>query len=88
MLRCLIDALGDALAVRVGAPARSCGPDELSLLTALTERASAENLAAMIERCLQAEVQLDRYVQLSLVVEGLLDSLVHGLRDEALALRP
>jgi DNA polymerase-3 subunit delta' len=87
VLRCLIDALGDALAVRVGAPAPSCGSDELPLLTALTERASAENLAAMIERCLQAEVQLDRYVQLSLVVEGLLDSLVHGLRDEPLALR-
>ena len=41
---------------------------------------------AMIERCLEAEIQLDRYIQVAVVLEGLMDGLVRMLREtEAMA---
>jgi DNA polymerase III subunit delta' len=80
VLRLLIEALNDALNICVDAPVRSCGPDEEALLRVLAERASPETFIAMIERCLEAEVQLDRYIQLAVVSEGLMDALVQTMR--------
>jgi DNA polymerase-3 subunit delta' len=81
VLRLLIEALTDALSLSVGGPARSCAPEEEVLLRTLAERASPETFMSQIERCFEAEVQLDRYIQLAVVLEGLLDSLVHTNRE-------
>jgi hypothetical protein len=44
-------------------------------LQELLKLADTERLLAMIERCMEADAQLDRYVQVSLVIEGLVDAL-------------
>ena len=79
LLRLLIEALCDALHLQLGAPVRSCAPDEQALLRTLADRASSTTILALIERCLQAELQLGRYIQVSLVLEGLMDSLCPSL---------
>ncbi len=85
MLRLLVEALNDAVNLQFGVPVRSCGPNEQALLRTLAEQAPTEAILAMIERCLEAEVQLDRYIQLGLVLEGLMDSLVQSLRHQPAA---
>jgi DNA polymerase-3 subunit delta' len=75
MLRLLIEAFSDVMRLQAGATARSAEPAELPLLNALAERARPEKINAAIERCLETETQLDRYVQISLVLEGLMDAL-------------
>jgi DNA polymerase-3 subunit delta' len=74
-IRLLVEALTDVLRLQAGAPARSAEPAELPLLTSLAQRADADKIAAMLERCLETEAHLGRYVQLSLVLEGLMDAL-------------
>jgi DNA polymerase-3 subunit delta' len=75
LLRMLIDFLTDALAVRHGAePGRSDTADQPALKE-LAARTTPDVLMAALERCLDADDQLDRYVQIALVLEGLLDAL-------------
>jgi hypothetical protein len=45
------------------------------LVQELLKRADTERLLGMIERCMETDARLDRYVQVSLVIEGLLDAL-------------
>jgi hypothetical protein len=78
VFRLLIEAFRDVLGICVGGPVRSGAADERVLLTTLAGRAGTETILARIERCMEAQAQLDRYIQLGLVVEGLIDSLVHG----------
>jgi DNA polymerase-3 subunit delta' len=75
VLRLLIEALNDVLRVEAGLPPRSSDAEELITLRALAARAGLEKILALLERCLEAEVQLNRYVQIALVLEGLLDAL-------------
>jgi DNA polymerase-3 subunit delta' len=75
VLRLLIEFLKDALAVSLGGPPKLAEAEDLHLLNGLTGRLQAEQLVALLERCLEADVQIDRYVQLVLVVEALLDAL-------------
>jgi DNA polymerase-3 subunit delta' len=87
-LRLLIEALTDAIRLQSGAPARSADSAELPLLASLAQKAPPEKIQAMLERCLETETQLGRYVQLSLVLEGLLDALGQMLDEPgALSLR-
>ncbi|HWY86921.1 MAG TPA: hypothetical protein VNX28_09365, partial [Gemmataceae bacterium] len=58
-----------------GAEPKSADPDDLRLLRVLQNRASLEKILALLERCLETEQQIDRYVQLTLVLEALLDAL-------------
>ena len=77
-IRLLIEALTDVLRLQAGAPARSAESAEsaeLAWLASLAQRVDADKIAAMLERCLETETYLGRYVQLSLVLEGLMDSL-------------
>ena len=53
-------------------------PRACAVLRVLAERADAETILAHMDRCMEAEAQLDRYIQLGLVAEALIDSLVHG----------
>jgi DNA polymerase-3 subunit delta' len=75
MLRLLIESFTDAARVQAGAAARSAESAELPLLASLAQRAGPDKIHALVERCLEAEAHLGRYVQMSLVLEGLLDAL-------------
>ena len=81
VLRLLVEALADALNLSVGAAVRELDPDDLRLLKALTTRASAEKTLELMERCLETEQQIGRYVQLSLVLEALVDALGQLLEE-------
>jgi len=75
LLRFLIDFLDDALALRLESSPKSDDPDDLPLLRSFASRHDVETLLKMLDRCLDAEFHLDRYVQLVLACEALLDAL-------------
>jgi len=75
MLRLLIESLVDALRLQAGAAPRSAESADLPLVESLAQRAGIEKIEAALERCLETETHLGRYVQISLVLEGLVDSL-------------
>jgi DNA polymerase-3 subunit delta' len=77
VLRLLTDFLDDALALAVGATPRRTPPEDLPLLEALAGRAGMGALLALLERCLEADRQVERNVQLVLVLEALLDAAGH-----------
>ncbi len=81
-LKLIIEALTDAIRIQAGAPARSADSAELPLLASLAQKAAPEKIHALLERCLETETHLGRYVQLSLVLEGLLDALGQLLDDQ------
>ncbi len=73
VLRLLMAFLKDALALAVG-DARANSEDAQDARS-LVQKTTPDQILHMLERCLEAEMHLDRYVQISLVLEGLLDSL-------------
>jgi DNA polymerase-3 subunit delta' len=75
MLRLLIESFTDVLRLQAGASPRSVEAAELPYLTTLAQRADGEKIQAILERCLETETHLGRYVQISLVLEGLLDAI-------------
>lgn len=75
MLWLLIETFTDALRLQAGATPRSAQSAELPLLERLAQRAGADKIQAVLERCLETEMQVGRYIQLSLVLEGLMDAL-------------
>jgi DNA polymerase III subunit delta' len=74
-LALLIASFTDVLRVQAGVAPRSAEAAELPLLEALANRAQADKILALLERCLETETHTSRYVQLSLVLEGLMDAL-------------
>ena len=74
-MRLLIESFTDVLRLQAGAAPRSAESAELPLLASLAQRADTEKILALLERCLETETQVGRYVQLSLVLEGLMDAL-------------
>jgi DNA polymerase-3 subunit delta' len=81
VLRLLIEFLDDALRLRLGGEARLAEPDDQRLLSELAERLDPERLLEVLERCLEGDAQIDRRVQLVLVLEALLDALGQQLRS-------
>jgi DNA polymerase III subunit delta' len=75
VLRLLITFFGDVLAVGLGTTPRLGDPEELAMLHKLAERISPEKLLTILERCLEADLQIPRFIQLDLVLEALLDAL-------------
>jgi DNA polymerase-3 subunit delta' len=75
VLRLLIDFLDDALTVALNGTPRRTENDERSGLEALARRAGPDRLLEALERCLEADRQIDRRVQLVLILEGLMDAL-------------
>jgi hypothetical protein len=78
-LKLLVELLDDALRLSLGKPARIADPGELLDLENLAQRAGPERLLAMLERCLEGDAQIDRRVQLVLVLEALADALEQRL---------
>lgn len=75
VLRLLVDFLADALAVSVGKRPRLDDPGDLRLLQRLAERADPDKLIALLDRCMEGDFQIDRRVQLVLILEALVDAL-------------
>ena len=72
MLRLVQAFLADALALSLGGQPRLDDAADRTLLLQLCARASPEKILLLLERTLETEKQLDRYVQVSLVLEALL----------------
>lgn len=83
VLRLLVAFLEEALARSLGEAKESAGEDA-ALLDGFTRRAATDTILAMLDRCLEAEFHLDRYVQLVLAVEGLVDAVTQLLERGAL----
>ncbi|HZT82097.1 MAG TPA: DNA polymerase III subunit delta' [Gemmataceae bacterium] len=75
VLRLLIALVEDALAISLGGTPRLTEAEDLRVLEGLTRRVETGRLLEVLERCLEADAQIDRRVQLALVVEALADAL-------------
>lgn len=69
------DLLGDALRLRSGQASRMADADDLAACRCLAERLDEEVLLDALERVLDAEYQVERRLQLALVLEAALDAL-------------
>jgi DNA polymerase-3 subunit delta' len=78
-LKLLLSAIRDAVRLRLGEPPPAYLAEEAQLLQALAARVEPDKWLAVVDRCLEAEIQIDRYIQLGLVLEGLLDAWGHIL---------
>jgi len=74
VLRLLLDFLSDALRVQQGAPAVRSGPEDEKLLAEVGRVLTPEAIVALLDRTMQAETQIARYVPHEIVLEGLLDA--------------
>jgi len=75
VLRLLIDFLDDALTVAMNGAPRRTEADERAGLETLVGRTGADRLLDALERCLEADRQVERRAQLVLILEGLMDAL-------------
>jgi DNA polymerase III subunit delta' len=75
ILRLLIEFFDDALAVSLGNVGNMADPEEAALVRKLADRVDPDTLLQVLERCLDADAQTGRYVQLVLVLESLIDAL-------------
>jgi DNA polymerase-3 subunit delta' len=77
VLRLLVDGFRQALALSVGRPGVAASdPAEARALEALAQRLGPDGVLRRLERCLDADAQVDRRVQLVLILEALVDALV------------
>lgn len=74
-LRFLIDFYDDALRGSVGGATQESEPDLLRAIQQLGQRSDPDRLLEILDRCLEADHQIGRKVQLVLVLEGLMDAL-------------
>ncbi|MFO0878024.1 MAG: DNA polymerase III subunit delta' [Gemmataceae bacterium] len=75
VLRLVIDFFQDVLTVGTGAPPRRTDPADLPQVQSLASRLDPSQVLSLLDRCLEADAQIDRRVQLILVLEALLDHL-------------
>jgi DNA polymerase-3 subunit delta' len=75
VLRLIVDFLDDALTVSMNGNPRRTEAEDRPGLEALARRAGPDRLLEALERCLEADRQIDRRVQLVLILEGLMDAL-------------
>jgi DNA polymerase-3 subunit delta' len=75
VIHLVVDFLNDVLAATLGAEPRRTGVEDAGMVGKLAERLGPEQVLALLERCLEADQQVDRRVVLELVMEALLDAL-------------
>src|SRR5207248_3176616 len=75
VVRLLIDFLNDALSLSIAGAARHTDTADRAALEKIVSRLGPEQVSALLERCLEADEQIERRVQLSLIVEALFDAL-------------
>jgi DNA polymerase-3 subunit delta' len=79
VLRLVIDCLDDALVVATGGQPRRTSTEDAGMIRELAGRLDPEQLLQLLDRCLEADEQIERRVQLILILEALLDSLAQRL---------
>jgi DNA polymerase-3 subunit delta' len=77
IVRMLVDGFCQALARGTGGSPAADAADG-PLLEQLAQKLGADGLLRRLERCLEADMQIERRVQLVLVLEGLMDALAYG----------
>jgi DNA polymerase-3 subunit delta' len=78
-LRLVIDFLDDALNVAEGGEPRRTGPEDAARVREVAARLGGEALLLLLDRCLEADEQIDRDMGIALVLEALLDSLAQRM---------
>ena len=73
-LRLLIDFFRAALGFGLNGDADGRAGEDRPLLEATTQRANADQITSLLERCLEADFQIERNVGTALVLEALLDA--------------
>ena len=73
-LRLFLAALRDAVRLRLGKVEPEALDGEAQLIQTLARRVSPEHSVRMVDRVLEAEVQLNRYIPIGLILEGLVDA--------------
>jgi DNA polymerase III subunit delta' len=81
VLKLLIEALADVLDVHASGSLESVAPEDRAVLQTLAQRAQPDKILLLLERCLEAEVHLGRYIQVGLVLEALMDALGRTLES-------
>ena len=81
VLKLLIEAWSDVLDAQMAVAAPAAPAEETALLEPLARRSRPDQILRVLERCLETEAQLDRYVQVGLVVEALIDALAQILES-------
>jgi DNA polymerase-3 subunit delta' len=74
VLRLLIDFLDDVLSVSVDGPLRRSTPEDQAMVAAFARRLETDGAVRLLERCMAADEQIDRRVQLVLTLEAVLDA--------------
>jgi DNA polymerase-3 subunit delta' len=74
-LQLLIEFLRDALRLSLDGSVQPAQPDDLPLLQELVKQVDSDILLQLIDRCLEGDIQIDRRVQLVLVLEALADAI-------------
>jgi DNA polymerase-3 subunit delta' len=75
----LIEVFEEALLQGSGGIPRIIEPEDLPAIEWLAQRMQPEDLLQLLERCMEASMHVDRWVQLVLVLESLTDALVRKL---------
>ena len=78
-LRFLIDFLRAALALGLEGEVENGAGEDRPFLEAITQRADADQITLLLERCLEADFQIERNVGTPLVLEALLDAFAQRL---------
>lgn len=79
VLRLLIDFLRAALAYELNDGDEGRAGEDRPLLEAMARRVDADRITAMLDRCLEADFQIERNVGTPLVLEALLDAFAQHL---------
>lgn len=74
-LRLVVDFLNDALRQSIGGTPRLVDDNDRQPLADLANRLGPDRLLELLERCLQTDAQIDRRVQLVLLLEALVDAI-------------
>lgn len=83
LLKFLIELIR-AILLRVhGREPALADPQDVQVLMRLADRATPDQWLELLERCLEADQQIDRRLQLVLVLEALLDAMGQGLQPAA-----
>lgn len=77
VLRLLVDGFRQALGYAVDQSLTAAEAGETQTMRQLARKLGPDGILHRIDRCLEADLQIDRRVQLILVLEGLIDALIY-----------